>query len=212
MKIGQIKIEALRLMFLPVGNLSPESLGEMEGDRMIGTYLEGMHGSINRALGDLEMRRVLPLCRRVIEYTEWEKDGAFLSMPHSRIEGLFEIARLYRTDAAGRASEVSVGMEGERLVAVGPEEGERTVLLYRKRLSRVEPWENEEELEGVPEGIASLIPYFIKGELYREDDSGEAAAARNFYETSLARLSVMNEERMADAPVRVHAVYSQTEV
>ena len=54
--------------------------------------------------------------------------------------------------------------------------------------------------------------YYIKGELFREDEPNEASVALSRYETALARLALMNEERIADAPVYVRAVYSQVEI
>ncbi len=212
MKIGEIKMEALRLMFLPVGDLTPATLDEGEGDRTVGEYLKRMPGAINRALGDIEGRDVLPLCRRVIEAGEWERRGTFSLLPLSRLGDCFRVVRLYRTDGEEAPTELSVGIEGELLVATGLGSGERTVLLYRPRLQRVQPYENEAELEGVPDGIAALIPYYIKGELFREDEPNEASVALSRYETALARLALMNEERIADAPVYVRAVYSQVEI
>ena len=206
MRIGEIKKEALRLMFVPLGD---EDIPELEGDAELAVYLFAMPGSINRALGDLEMRRVLPLCRRVIEYTEWVCAGDMLTLDLGSMESLYEAVRLSRMTDGG---ELPLGFEGGVLSTRGLSQGEGCVLLYYPRIQRVSPWENEGELEGVPNDVAALIPYFIKSELFREDDPNEAGEARNWYEGAIEKLLKNIQGRNVDADARVYSVYSQVEL
>ena len=37
----------------------------------------------------------------------------------------------------------------------------------------------------IPNGIAEQIPYFIKGDLYRDDEPNEASEARNWFEAAM---------------------------
>ncbi len=61
MKIGEIKIEALRLMLPNMGsNLQIEQLTAPGLTEAYRSYLRGMIGSINRCLSDIETRRVIP--------------------------------------------------------------------------------------------------------------------------------------------------------
>ncbi len=190
-------------MFATVGDVE---IPEAEADTALGVYLSSMPGSINRALGDLEMRHVLPLKRRIIEYREWERVGDMLVLNLEGMESLYEAVRLSRERDG---SEVSFGFEGRVLSTRGLQVGDNAVLLYRPRIRRVEVWENEGELEGVPNEVAALIPYFIKGELFREDDPNEAGEARNWYEASVEMLAQNMQERTMDANARVYSVYSQ---
>lgn len=203
MKIGEIKKEALRLMFSAVGD---EEIAVVEGDAELAVYLSAMTGSINRALGDLEMRRVLPLQRRMIAPDEWEIMGDVYLMTPPPEECPYEAVRLLRTSDG---SELPLGFEGGVLTTRGLSVGEPCVLIYRPHLRRISPWENDGELEGVPNEVAALIPYFIKGELFREDDPNEAGEARNWYEAALERLGGLAEERSMDAVARVQSVYAQ---
>ena len=62
MKLGEIKIEALRLMFATQGeDFDPDRLPDLRGDELYGSYLIAMPGSINRCFSDLETRGVLPV-------------------------------------------------------------------------------------------------------------------------------------------------------
>ena len=60
----------------------------------------------------------------------------------------------------------------------------------------------------MPEHIAAVIPYWIKGELFREDEPNEAAEARNWYETAMSGA----QARVSRREGRVRDVYSMTEV
>ena len=194
-------------MFATVGDLDASRIAEAEGDAELAVYLSSMPGSINRALGDLETRRALPLCRRVIGYEEWEETGELLTLTLSPLDMICEAVRLFRESDG---EELPLGLAGDTLNTRGVRHGERCVLLYRPRIRRVLPWENEGELEGVPDCVAALIPYFIKGELFREDDPNEAGEAINRYEGALETLLKNTEERSVAASTRVHTVYSQT--
>ncbi len=57
MNIGDIKIEALHLMFATQGDrLSSEELADLYGREDYGSYLVAMRGSVNRCYADLEIR------------------------------------------------------------------------------------------------------------------------------------------------------------
>ena len=47
----------------------------------------------------------------------------------------------------------------------------------------------------IPEKIARLIPYFIKGDLYQEEEPDLAADARNIFEASLDDFKVQNQSK-----------------
>lgn len=66
MKIGEIKIEALRLMFITQRDTpSVETLDELTAREEYGSYLASMDGSIRRCYADL-------LCRGVLD--EWPSE------------------------------------------------------------------------------------------------------------------------------------------
>ena len=59
----------------------------------------------------------------------------------------------------------------------------------------------------IPENIASSIPYFIKGDLYRDDEPNEASEARNWFEAAIEEILL---KKISKAN-KVKSVYSQTE-
>ena len=62
MKLGEIKIEALKLMFADYTNdIAIEDLQELKTDENYGRYLNSMPGSINRCFSRLESSTAVPL-------------------------------------------------------------------------------------------------------------------------------------------------------
>ena len=44
---------------------------------------------------------------------------------------------------------------------------------------------NDTEIDFIPEELQEIIPYFIKGELYQEDEPNMASASMNYFESLL---------------------------
>lgn len=82
---------------------------------------------------------------------------------------------------------VSVGytMEGDTLVLGTPAKGERQIIMYKKRLTRVPATAAYTYNVDLPDELCELIPYFIKAELYEEDEPQLAVVARNYFEAAL---------------------------
>ncbi len=208
MKIGDIKAEALKLMFVSytedVGTETIEELMDQENYR---SYLLGMTGSINRCLSDIENRRVLP-----VKSFALDGDRAQAGRSSKRFDLPTDFCDICRVIAEGDCTndgDHPYFMEGDTLLLRGMDTETDYTLLYYPKIGRLtESASNEAELAGVPEEIAVLIPYFIKGDLYREDEPNEASEARNWYESGMASLMCRRTEKQG----RVQAVYSQVDV
>ena len=190
MKVGQIKIEALRLMYVGVEDpLTPETLARHYHGDQYGDYLDAMTGSINRALADIMSRRILPeesmevragcgsyrYGNRKLNLTEYPK--------------IYEVSRVIaESPTRGYNGAHPYRMEGRTLVLIGADEDATYTLLYYPRISPVDDTMDTSEI-GIPDEIASVIPYFIKGELYRQDEAEDASEAMSWYEQRIAALS-----------------------
>ena len=92
-------------------------------------------------------------------------------------------------------------------MVAGFDEGDTYTLLYYPKIPRVSSLTSDEEELTIPENIASHIPYFIKGDLYRDDEPNEASEARNWYEAAMDE--ILNSR--ANKASKVASVFSQTE-
>lgn len=205
MKIGDIKIEALRLMFAQIdADVTAETLADFENSNTLGDYLAAMHGSINRCLSDIVSRRILPAKSKTLTLSEEHRSMSAYRFDLSEIGDFYDVSRVIAETHNGYDGNYPFRMEGKTLVLMSPDEGAQFTLLYHPTVELVNVWENSLELD-LPDEIVSVIPYFIKGELYREDEASDAAEAMSWYEQRLASLDPHRTEKQ-DC---VHPVYSQ---
>lgn len=205
MTLGEIKIEALKLMFVNIDDdIYPEKLAEMENDETYRGYLYNMPGAINRCFSNLEAKRILPSVRLVLVTSG---DGAYVRYDLSQIDNFFDIERVIRETGAGEYDgDFGYTREGNVLVFENDADAKYT-LIYKPKLPRIKSYDSEEMELPIPDDIASYIPYFIKGDLYRDDEPGEAAEARNWYEQAMEEL--MRMQHSVANITRVKEIYSQ---
>ncbi len=206
MTLGEIKIEALKLM---CGELTAEDASDLDslrGETFHRELIDKMPGSINRCLSELEGRGVLP--SESVELTEEHLKPAgafFVRVDLNGIAGLVELERVVRVSAGGEYDgNYPYSREGRSIILPSPAKGDVYRLLYKSRLERVSNYTDNETVLTLPEHIAAIIPYYIKGELFREDEPSEAAEARNLFEQMLLSFSEP-EEGVVD---EVETVYS----
>lgn len=211
MTLGEIKVEALRMMFVDtVTDYESEDLEELLDDDSCRDYIVNMPGAINRCFSDLESRSIVPEKRLVLTQAEGEIYGgrARYELPLLAPD-FMKLERVIREDEnGGYDGSVEYMREGNSIVLKGLSEGERYVMIYRPRIDRIRAYTENNTNIALPDNIAALIPYFIKSELFRADEPDEAQEARNWYDASLSEL-ITDEEGVQR---RVKSVYSPPEV
>lgn len=209
MRLGDIKAEALKLMFADYDtDIIAENIPDLEGQEDLRSYLINMNGSINRCFSDLESKRVLPVKTRQLEASEGIA-GAFSVRfdLDALISDFSDIARVVYENVGEYCGEMAYRREGNTLILDGFDFDGEYRLLYYPRIPRVSQATGELTELPIPDEIAAFIPYFVKGELYREDEINDAAEARNWYEAAMEQIVTARSGRQT----RVRTVYSQTE-
>ena len=210
MKLGDIKNEALKLMFVNY-NIDPaiDELPNLALDENYGSYLVNMPGAINRCFASIEEKRVLPVKSFALTAESGLASGGFMRFDLPQlIEDYFDVQRLVCVTQCGEyIGDHEYQKEGDVLVVAGFDEGDTYTLLYYPKIPRVSSLTSDEEEIGIPENIASHIPYFIKGDLYRDDEPNEASEARNWYEAAMDE--ILNSR--ANKASKVASVFSLTE-
>lgn len=207
MRITEIKVQALKLMFaVRDEDVTEERLDELAGLSAYRDYLVNMNGSINRCLSDLEQKRVLPPRRYRLPSDRAERGRCTVRFDLSLLlEDFFDVCRVIRETEDAYCGSCDYRTEGDVLILTEFAEDADYTLLYFPRLPRLRDGENEDrELAGVPEELASWIPYFVKGDLYREDEPNEASEARNWYEAAMEAV----ERKRTEAVGNVSSVYA----
>ena len=211
MKYGDIKIEALKLMFINMGDdITVDKLDTYAQDDTYSGYLVNMPGSVNRCFSVLESRGVLPSESKTLTASDGVASGAFIrfNLP-SLIEKFYDIDRVVSETSDGEyCGDCDYQTEGDTLVLERYDDEDITyTVLYRPTIPRVESLTDDDWEIPVPENIAALIPYFVKGDLYRDDEPNEASEARNWFEAGIEEILLRKTNKVS----RVKTVYSQTE-
>lgn len=185
MKIGDIKIEAIKLMFANYGfDMSIDDLSKLLADENYSSYIVNMNGAIARALDRIENACVMPLKRKEITYSDCEDGTHFIRFDTSKIDDLFIIDRVAAEyGKGGYCGNIGYELEGDVLIL--PKGAEVYTILYYPTIKTVDSSVLDSEELWIPDKIARLIPYFIKGDLYQEEEPSLAADARNIFEASL---------------------------
>jgi hypothetical protein len=225
MKLGEIKLESLRLINANDQKLSIENIDKYMQDDRYRDYLEKMPGAINRALSRFATYKILPTKTAEIKPAQGKSVKQFLRFDLNKIISDFNsLERIiyihervvpninYQTVSSGviivpfSSSCVFKG-EVEELPQ-NPTVGDAVYIQGGSKYYTGEHWDDLAEDEifeieytpkiqivnvntpndlelNVPEAMARMIPYFIKADIYEQDEPEVAATARNIFESAL---------------------------
>ena len=194
MKLGEIKIESLRLMSVNTENLNINNIKNYEYDDLYREYLDRMPGAINRAISRMIGLKALPCKIAEVNPSQCEIFSQFLKLNlKTIISNLNSIERIIyiNKDTINTNVEYQTLGDGEVLIHFNELHNykgndEKFVIEYMPILDIITTTtDNNFEID-VPETLARMIPYFVKGELYEQDEPEIAATSRNIFESALS--------------------------
>lgn len=185
MNLGEIKIAALRLMFPNYDeNIKLDNISDLTNDANLKQYMWAMPDSINRCFDRFKDERLLPEKSETITPTEGEYSATF---DLSTITDLHEISRISYTDDYGvYYGNVEYQREGDTLILFRL--GGEYHLIYFAEPDEIASETVDTTVIDLPVGLLRLIPYFIKADLYEEDQPELAAQAMSIFEQRLSRV------------------------
>ena len=186
MKVGDIKVEAIKLMFANYAfDLGVDDLQNMASDENYGSYIVNMNGSISRALDRIENACVMPVVREELANYSMRKNNHHMRVDLTQIKDLFMIDRIIAEyDNGEYDGNVSYALEGDILILPNVK-NVNYILLYYPTIKTIDDSVSDHDLMWIPDRLARLIPYFVKSELFQEEEPSLAAEARNLFEASL---------------------------
>lgn len=210
MKLGEIKIEALKLMFVNDNkDLVISELATLGFDENYGRYLVNMTGAINRCFSSIEEKGVLPIKTSTLKASNGVASGVFTRFNLSAlINDFFDIDRIVCECNGEYIGDYEYQREGNNIVIKDFDLEDMYKVLYHPAISRITALTSNDINIDIPDNIASYIAYFVKGELYRDDEPNEASEARNWYEFAMD--AIINTK--TNKTNKVANIYSQTEI
>jgi len=198
MTFAEVKIAALKLMFASYDYLVAENIKDYESDSNLNAYLYQMNESINRCFDRFLSDKAAPQAIVDFDDEEYEitEDDYFYYMDLTQITDLYRLERvMYITNGV---IDISVDNLVQANVLVLPIKTGDYKLVYTKKMPYItDDTEDSDEVD-LPDEIVRLIPYFIKSELYEEDEPNLATVARSIFETGLIRVRVQNGNYQAN--------------
>ena len=184
MKIGDIKIEALKLMFTTYEvDYSIDDLPDLKSDDSVKSYLFAMPGAINRAFDRLRDMDLLK--EKSVTITPTEGD-VYATFELTTITDLYKISRIAYIDSYNEYEpSIEWKTEGDTLLLFRL--GGEYHLIYYVELPIITSTTEETTEIDLPNELLRLIPYYIKGELYEEDQPELAAEAMAIFEQRIFR-------------------------
>lgn len=199
MTLGDVKAETLQMMGFDE-YVDATNVKDFAEDDNYGPLLRQMWSAVNRCFADLETKRVLPLKRVKLEKEEATGKSTWRRFQYDGIADLFEVVRLVMETNYGVDDDHPFLLEEGGTLRVNDYDDTATyVVLYRPKLERLTACtadstviglpmgdtDNKPENAVLPEALAAAVPYFVKSEVHRFDEPGEAGEARNFYEAAV---------------------------
>ena len=193
MTYAQIFAESLRLMFAAGTDdfgATAEGLAGLSGNPSYSDYLLSMPGAVNRCFADLEAKKVLPW--RTVRVSAEEGDrvsGGYRRVLLSELApDCYEIEQVIQRrdygDTLYLTAQEDYYLEGDELILIPG----NTVIRYTPVLPRLGEGTDLDAKVPLPETLAAVIPYYVKGELYRQEEPREAAEAHSIYEQRVAQV------------------------
>ena len=205
-KIGEIKAHSIMLIF-PDIELSYDNGSE-----------EGLKGVIENLKCDPNIRDTVLFCTPSINraFTLIEKRGATktksatVKVQNRRGRGLWinlsEIASdVYRVEKVFSKRGSGVGFErytDDEIYLDTQEAGEYT-FIYKSKIKSISEATSDFEDVDLSEGVAEIIPYFVKSEALFTEDRGASDASRVLFDGILAELSCCSSQ----GEIAVESVY-----
>ena len=207
MKLGEIKAEAMLLMFPDVNLICAEDKWEEEisgtasgktatsegnegteisdllfalaSDPNYSSYLNCMAGSINRCFSYLESHFLIPLQTAELKNGKSIGDKVLFELPND----VFYIERVSFSGEGEYIGNTGFEYDASNSIAVPKMRGNGVfTAIFIPRLKRIKRTTSDFYDIPLPDAVSEIIPYFIKGDLFANDDANGAAEARQIFE------------------------------
>lgn len=211
MKLAELKLEALRIMNINNDmELDSDNYQAILSEKRYAKYLNNMFNSINRAIDIINHRRILP--QKTISMDKILTKSNYLNNRYdlSKIEDFLSENRIIYEDNTSYLERVVFSKEGNLIVVPSKYSPESLILLYYSKIPVIkETLQDSEEIPYLSNELARIIPYYIKYDLYQEDEPSLALNAKNSFDQGLESLRTVDNEQ---EEFYIENYYSSSEV
>ena len=196
MKLGEIKLEALKIMNINNDSvLVLENMDAILGEKRYAKYLNNMFNCINKAIDVINHKKVLQKERVEMANLLIQQSGVNNRFDVSSIEDFMSVSRIVYEDENNYQERVPFEREGKLIVISNKYLPENLIMVYDTKIENITASiRDTDDVPGLTDELARLIPYYIKFELYQEDEPDLALTARNTFDQGIENLRAYDEE------------------
>lgn len=205
-KIGEIKAHSIMLLFpdleLSYDRDSEQSLkGMIENlkcDPNIRDIVLSLTPSINRAFSLIE-KRGASKTKSKEAYVSRKGRGGMLVKLSEIASDVYSVCRVYTKSGKQIMLEHSTDDE----IYLSTQEAAEYTFVYKSKLRRISEATNDFDEVDLSEGVAEIIPYFVKSEIIYSEDKEASNASRILFDGILSELCSLP----ASMPPEVESIY-----
>lgn len=201
---GELIVACLEIMFENDGiDIDPAIVSSDEDyNNQYGSKIVNMVNSINRGLMEVQKNNKVHKSVVIINaYKDEEQvDDGFPKLPlkeylleYELPNDVYKVINISYDDGTYLLNNIPIRKRGNKTLLLTLQKYGRYIIEYYPKLPLLtKDMEDTEELD-IPDDILQIIPYFVKADLYEEDEPNIAIATRNIFSAYLSEID-RNEE------------------
>ena len=185
MTLADLKVQSLLLLNINDIKISVENLEDVESDNNYKDLFSRMPAAIMRAMNRIKAAGVIP--KKTYDAAAVE-DNTNIARYDLSTE-ISDFSKLVRVVVSGNnfyCGNYPYTFEGINVVLFGLRKGWNVTFIYEPKLPFINIVSDNATEIPLPEELASIIPYFVKADIYEQDEPELSTQARNIFEGMLA--------------------------
>lgn len=211
MKLADLKLEALRIMNINNDmELRSEKFQSIISEKRFAKYLNNMTNSINRAIDIINHRRITTQKTTAMDKLLIKRGLLTNRYDLTSIDDILSVDRIIYEDNCKYLKSIPFDNEGECVVVSIQYDPKFLKLLYWSKIPAIkETLQDSDEIPHLSDELARIIPYYIKYDLYQEDEPDLALHAKNTFEQGIESLRKLDNGK---EEYYIESCYSSREV
>lgn len=196
MNWGDIQLESLRKMFLNSDILSIENLEDYKKDKKYKTYLDAMPQAANEAINYI-LENGRPY---ILSYELKKNDTNKYKLPE-----LIDNFKRIREISYDGNNILNYHTEGNNVLVIKNWSEGNITIYYESYLDRITNLTKDDFKIDLDNQLLSLIPLYIAGELYKDDDISMATQYLNEF---MNQVNILKDKDYSFGPDSIRTVYN----
>ena len=196
MKLGEIKLEALVLMnVINESKFEVNKINEYLNESKYKKYLLNMNHSISQAVDIINNRNVLK--EKICNLTDLEyiQESCYITLSLEQIKDYKKIKKVVSFDSD--IIQLKYQVISNILIVFSTQNLSNIKIVYYPKIVFFENLNDNDELP-IDNDLARIIPYYIKYDLYQEDEPNLSLIAKSNFDSLLAEFQVIENDEESE--------------